>query len=174
MLSLFYLFCYCFIMFISSPLVSIGSVNPVDINFKKSYCAPLLSMRHEEMSTHSRSNTRPKYENYKALFGELLVTYGNINKGLLTVAKICERQLTVVPKAHSSMDEGPWNLELWSCYSMFRQINMTGRVCSRQLRWSEPFLESLARVLLFQIGILNLRVPLKRLYCLHELEEERT
>lgn len=173
MLSLFYLFCYCFIMFISSPLVSIGSVNPVDINFKKSYCAPLLSVRHEEMSTHSRSNTRPKYENHKALFGELLVTYGNINKGLLTVAKICERQLTVVPKAHSSMDEGPWNLELWSCYSMFRQINMTGRVSSRQLRWSEPFLESLAHMLLFQTGILNLRVPLKRLYCLHELEEER-
>lgn len=56
---------------------------------------------------------------------------------------------------------------------MFRQINMTGRVSSRQLRWSEPFLESLTRVLLFQTGILNLRVPLKRLYCLHEPEEER-
>lgn len=68
---------------------------------------PLLSVGHEEMSIHSRSNTRPKYENHKALFGELLVTYGNIKKGLLTGAEISERQLTVVPEAHSSMDDVP-------------------------------------------------------------------
>lgn len=69
-------------MLISSLLVFIGSVNPVDINFEKSYCVPLLSVRHGETSIHSRSNTRPKYENHKALFGELLITYGNINKDL--------------------------------------------------------------------------------------------
>lgn len=99
-------------MFISSPLVFIGSVNPVDINFEQSYCVPLLSVRHEEMSIHSRSNTRPKYENHKALFGELFVTYENINKGLLTGAEISERQLTEVPETHSSMDDVPKNLEL--------------------------------------------------------------